>query len=174
MKYYDLLASHEVRSVLQSLGFGAGDGVVVDDARRAPAGVVCFVRGGSLELNRLVVRSKAHVLLDPIADGKMSVDSAVVQVAKDNGVAFGISLAQFLRVSRSRRAHLINAYRRLVQLCTRMGARIVLVSDARDAFGIRSPVQLVSLGVLLGLSVNQAKWSVSEVPAYLLGEVSVK
>ncbi len=125
-------------------------------------------RGGSLDENRKIVRSKAQVLLNPITSGKLTVDSAVVEIAKQRGVAIAISFRQFLVASRFKRARLISAYSKLIQLCLKMKVRVILVSDARDAWEARAPEQLIALGVLLGLNPQQAKWAIAKAPAALL------
>ncbi len=125
-------------------------------------------RGGSLDENRRIVRSKADVLLNPITSGKLTVDSAVVEIAKQRGVTIAIGFSQFLRASSLRRARLISAYGKLIQLCLKMKVRVLLVSDASSEWEARAPEQLIALGVLLGLSEQQAKWSITKVPAALV------
>ncbi len=125
--------------------------------------------GGTEEANRKAVRSRVPVLLDPLNGGKMAIDTATLQVAKDNDVTIGITFRQFLAAGRSKRIRLLVAYRKLVQLCLKKGNRILLSSGARDEMGLRTPQQLVAFGVFLGLSRQQAKWAISKVPEYLEG-----
>ena len=50
-------------------------------------------KGGTLELNRKIVRIKANqILLDPAAASKVF-DTAVAQIAKDNNVAIAFSVS---------------------------------------------------------------------------------
>jgi RNase P/RNase MRP subunit p30 len=100
----------------------------------------------------------------------MSVDTAVLQIAKDNDVSIGIGLRQFLESHGLRRVRLLVNYRKLVRLCVKMRNRVVIVSDARDEFQARPPLQLEAFGVWLGLTHPQAKWSLSEVPEYIVEE----
>ncbi|MCD6414390.1 MAG: hypothetical protein J7L23_02055 [Candidatus Diapherotrites archaeon] len=167
MVYYDLLAkTMKAREVAEELGFKTYPFVELQPEeldRAYDSTKVVFVRGGTLEQNKKIVRSPCDVILDAT-----SVDSAVVQVAIDNNVTFGISLHQFLYSKKLRRAKLIGFYTRLVKLYNNMGANIVLVSGATNNFEARPPEQLASLGMLLGQTKRQAKWSISKVPESII------
>ena len=146
--YYDMYA------------FKAGEGF----SRCEPAR---FRKGGPEEENRKAVRSRIPVLLDPIDSGKMTIDTATLQVAKDRDVTIGITFRQFLMASRFRRIRLLVAYRKLIQLCLKKKNRILLASGAKSEMELRSPEQLIAFGVFLGLTRQQAKWSITKVPEYL-------
>ncbi len=126
-----------------------------------------FIKGGSEEANRKAVRSRTQVLLDPLDSGKMTIDTASLQVAKDNDVTIGITFRQFLVASKFKRIRLIVAYRKLIQICLRKKNRILLSSGAENEWELRSPEQLIAFGVFLGLTRQQAKWSITKVPEYL-------
>lgn len=173
MSYYDLLAKTvKAREVAEQLGFKTYPFVDLQpnelDRAYDPEKVV-FVRGGTLEQNKKIVRSPCDIILDAL-----NVDSSIVQVALDNDVTFGISLHQFLYSKRLKRIKLIKAYRRLIKLYVDMGARILLVSGATNNFEARPPMQLASLGVFLGLTKQQAKWSISKVPEYIISKKKPK
>ena len=127
-----------------------------------------FRKGGSLDENRGIVRSDADVLLDPLDTGRLTVDSAVVEIARQRGVAIAISFRPFLVASRMKRARLIAGYKKLVLLCLKGGVRPLLVSGAENEWEVRSPHQLIAFGALLGLSLDQAKWAITALPASLL------
>jgi len=150
MKYYDLLGKNVTKH-----GYEKADTKLN------------FVKGGSLEKNQKAVRSKIDVLLDPVSQ-KMSVDSAVVQIAKDNDITFGITLQQFLETRGFKRIRLIVNYRKVVAMCRKKKVRILLTTGAQEELDMRPPLQLASLGVLLGMTEQQAKWSISKVPEYLI------
>lgn len=143
--------------------FKAGEGF-------AKSTVPKYKKGGPEETNKKAVRSRIQVLLDPLDSGKMTIDTATLQIAKDNDVTMGISFRQFLIASRFKRIRLLVAYRKLIQLCLRKKNRILLTSGAENETELRSPEQLIAFGVFLGLTRNQAKWSISKVPEYLEGK----
>lgn len=149
VKYYDVFA------------FTASDGF-------SPAKPPHCAVGGTLEKNRKAIDSRVAVLLDP-NESRLELDTATLQVAKDNDVTIGITFRQFLAAGRFKRIKLLSSYRKLVQLCLRMGNRLVISSGAKDESELCTPEQLVAFGVFLGLTRQQAKWSISKVPEYLMG-----
>ena len=129
-----------------------------------------FRKGGTEEENRKAVRSRIPLLLDPMDSGKMTIDTASLQVAKDNDVTIGISFRQFLVAGRFKRIRLLVAYRKLIRLCLKKKNRVLLTSGAKSEMELRTPEQLIAFGVFLGLTRQQAKWSITKVPEYLEGK----
>lgn len=129
-----------------------------------------FKKGGTEEENKKIVRSRTDVLLDPLDSGKMSIDTATLQVAKDRDITIAISFRQFLTASRFKRIRLLVAYRKLIQLTKKKKNRVLLTSGAQNENEFCDPEQLIAFGVFLGLSRQQAKWSISKVPEYLEGK----
>ncbi len=134
----------------------------------SPAKPVKSTKGGTEEANKKIARSRTQVLLDPMDSGKMTIDTATLQVAKDNDIAIAVTFRQFLNASKFKRIRLIVAYRKLIQLCLKKKNRIILASGAEDEFELRSPEQLIAFGVFLGLTRQQAKWAISKAPEYVM------
>ena len=136
---------------------------------------VCFnelkiERGGTLKLNQKIIRKKGvQILLDPVTSKAKEFDTAIAQVAKDNGVAIAISLAQILDTQGLDRVRLLKNLFHVIKICKKMKNDVVLVSGARNIYELRSPRELASIGVLLGLTEAQALWAISEVPKAILG-----
>ena len=142
--------------------FKAGEGF-------SAAKPVKHTKGGTEELNKKIVRSRTRVLLDPMDSGKMAIDTASLQVARDNDIAIAVTFRQFLVASRFKRVRLLVAYRKLIQLCLKKKNRVILASGAENDFELRSPEQLIAFGVFLGLTRQQAKWAISKAPEYVMG-----
>ncbi|MFC2174618.1 RNase P subunit p30 family protein [archaeon] len=147
--YYDLFASKKAE------GF-------------SPAKPVKFKKGGSEEDNKKIARSRTQVLLDPLDSGKMTIDTATLQVAKDNDIAVAITFRQFLVAGKFKRIRLIVAYRKLIQICLKKKNRVILSTGAENDHELRSPEQLIAFGVFLGLTRQQAKWAISKAPEYVM------
>ena len=147
MKYYDLLGE-------------PGPGFEKSTAKLA------FAVPRDHEDAKQIVRTKGKILLNPPHG---TIDTAVLQVAKDNDITIALSLRQFLEASRYKRAKMATWYRKLMKLALKKRCRILLVTDAKDWQQVRTPLQLASLGSYLGMTPQQAKWSISQVPEYLLG-----
>lgn len=134
-------------------------------------GKINFVKGGELSLNQAIVRKRGvHVLLDPIGL-KSEFDSAVGQVANDRNVFIGISLRSVIETKPAHRPRIFSNLASMVEICKKFGNNIIIVSGARDVYGMRAPQDLAAIGSLFGLSRAQALWSISENPAALLGEL---
>lgn len=152
-KFYDIVHNKECLRLCEKLGF---ERVFTDRE-------IKIVRGGTLSKNRKIVRTKGiHVLLDPTTPKKLEFDSAVAQVAHDKDIAVGISLASLLETSGLDRVGLIRNLKFVIELCKKKNTEIVLISGANDVYGMRTPQDLASVGVMLGLTKPQALWSVSQ------------
>ena len=134
-------------------------------------GKLNFVRGGELSLNQAIVRKKGvNVLLDPIGL-RSEFDTAVGQIAKDNGVFIGIFLRNIIEAKHAQRPRLLSNLSSMVRICKKIGNDMIIVSGARDIYGMRAPEDLASIGPLVGLTRAQSLWAISENPAALLGEL---
>jgi len=60
------------------------------------------------------------------------------------------------------RVGLIRNLKFVIELCKKKNTEIVLISGANDVYGMRTPQDLASVGVMLGLTKPQALWSVSQ------------
>ena len=130
-----------------------------------------FVRGGELALNQAIVRKKGvNVLLDPIGL-KSEFDTAVGQIAKDYGIFIGISLKNIIETKHAHRPRLLSNLASMVEICKKIGNDMIIVSGARDIYGMRAPEDLASIGPLIGLTRAQSLWAISENPKALLGEL---
>lgn len=167
-KFYDLLALSE-----ECVDFGKGLGyekVCFQEANFSPKpkqGKINIVPGGSLEDNRAAVRNGlTHVLLDP--SEPKSFDISVANVAQQNGVCVGISLAGITEKHGAARVRHLRNMMFVVTLCKKAGVGFVIVSGSRNKHGMRTPMDLASVGELLGLTAAQSLWAVSQAPEAIL------
>lgn len=173
MNFYDLFVpSRKARKIVSSLGFEEPVSCRVIDSKNLdkayhPKALV-FCSGDSGKENKKIARSGVDVLIDPVVHYKRTIDSALMQIAKDNGVVVGISLSKMLEAKKKQRANLMKYYRLLVDLCHKVGTKILLTSGAKDEFQLRKPEQLVSYGKIFGLTKEQARWSLTEIPKSLM------
>lgn len=124
-----------------------------------------IVKGGPFEVNKAAVRKRGvDVLLDPVNVEEHNFDTAIANIARDNGVAIGISLNLILKTQGLNRIRLFRNMRAMLALCLKAGNEIVFVSGAHDTYGMRAPLELASIGILLGLDWPKALWCVSEAP----------
>jgi len=179
-KYYDLLTfSKECKSFGEQLGYDQVlfDEVNYQEPRKASEikpvkGKVNIVKGGSLEVNRAAVRDKrVQVLLDPVSADKKFFDTAVARIAKDNNITIGVSLASLLDTNGLMKVKLLRNITSMITICNKLSTRVVIVSGARNKWGMRAPQDLASIGSFIGLDEAQSLWTVSQAPEAIIEEV---
>ena len=120
-------------------------------------------KGGTLELNRKIVRTKTNkILLDPAATSKVF-DTAVAQIAKDNKIAIAFSISCFLKEKGINKVRLLKNMNESMAICLKMKNDIILCSNAVDEWQLKDKELLIGFGVLLGMTRNQAKWAINQV-----------
>ncbi|MCD6522321.1 MAG: hypothetical protein J7K68_01110 [Candidatus Diapherotrites archaeon] len=165
MRYYDILGADVKKFGFSEMPIPAR--IVSQKECAKTKDVITIVKGGTLDVNRKIVRSNCDVLLDPVGQ-KMEVDTAILRIAKERGITMGISLSQFFGTRGMRRIRMLHNYMNFIRLCNKIGSRVVLTTNASDISEQRQPIHLISFGVMLGMTKQQAKWSISMVPEYLV------
>jgi len=89
-------------------------------------------------------------------------------LAAENSVAIEINFREILLSSKNTRASIIHKIRENVKLCKKYKAPIIICSGAVTHWQLKDPKVLISMGVLLGLDLNEAKKAVSKVPENMI------
>ncbi|MBD3155292.1 MAG: PHP domain-containing protein [Candidatus Aenigmarchaeota archaeon] len=127
---------------------------------------VLLVKGGTLNLNRKAVETpEVDLLLHPEFERRDSgFNHTMAKLAKENKVAIEINFREILLSSKNTRAHIIHNISNNVKLCKKYKAPLIICSGAFSHLQMKDPKVLISMGKLLGLELNEAKKSLSEVP----------
>jgi len=148
---YDLV-SDELKSKASEMGF----------KKYLSEKDVKIKQGGSLELNRKIVRTKGvQVLLDPVSFTK-EFDTAVAQIAKDNNVSIAFSLNSVLNLKGVSQVLYLRNLKEAVKICLKQKNNILICSNARDESRLKDANVLIGFGMFLGMSKPQAKWSLNQ------------
>jgi ribonuclease P/MRP protein subunit RPP1 len=126
---------------------------------------------GSLINRDVVCNSKVDILLSPdsgvVKDYMHSRNSGLNDVfcklARKNAVAVGFSFSDVLNSSGVERALIIGRMMQNVSLCRKFKVPMVLGSFAFDEFEMRSPRDLISFGLTIGMTPDEAKRALSYV-----------
>ena len=154
---YDIV-SDELKSKAKEFGF----------AKYLSEKEVKIEEGGELELNRKIVRTKKiQVLLNPVSVTK-EFDTAVAQIAKDNEVTIGFSLNSVLKLKGVQQVLYLRNMKEAVKICLKMRNNIIICSDAKKETELKSSFALIGFGVFLGMTKQQAKWSLNQAYEMLL------
>ena len=168
--YYDLLAPDQ--EFAEKLGFSKIDVSKINYIEprsgndiKPQKNKINIIRGGDEKINQEAVRTRnVHVLLDPVNWEFGKFDTATANMAKKNNVAIGISHATFIEAKESQRVKLMLNLQRMVKVTNKIKNSIVIVSNSKGKYGMRAPLDLVGIGAFIGLTENQARWAISEVP----------
>jgi hypothetical protein len=89
------------------------------------------------------------------------VDQPLLRELKRRKVAVVLSVASLLARSGAERATLIGRWMDIIALCRKDGVRIVIASCAASPYGMRSPVDMRSIGIALGMHPMEAEAALS-------------
>jgi len=131
---------------------------------------VLLVRGSDLNLNRKAVQTKeVDILTHPEFNRKDSgFNHTMAKLAAKNKVAIEINFREILLSSKNTRSHIMHNISENVRLCKKYKTPIIICSGAVSHWQLRDPKILMSMGCLLGLELNEAKKTISEVPERII------
>jgi ribonuclease P/MRP protein subunit RPP1 len=131
---------------------------------------VLLVRGSDLNLNRKAVQTKeVDILAHPESKRKDSgFNHTMAKLATKNKVAIEINFREILVSSKNTRSYIMHKISENVKLCKKYKTPIITCSGAVTHWQLRDPKILISMGCLLGLELNGAKKSISEVPENII------
>ena len=136
-----------------------------------------LVSGGSEEINRAASECwEVDVLMHPekgsqrdLPDQKNSgLDHVTARFMAEKGIALGIDFSQLLNSYGMGRSLIMGRMRQNIMLARKYGTPIILASGASDKYGLRSPMDLYSVGISLGMDPGLAKKALSDYPAMLV------
>lgn len=131
---------------------------------------VLAVHGGDAAVNRAATGdTRVDVLAHPELNRTDSgLDHVMVQQAADNRVAVQVSLRRLLETRGKVRAHILSHLRRNVRLCQHVGAPVIASSGAQSVHQLRAPRELAAFPRILGMDLEEAFATVSDVPRAIL------
>ncbi len=131
---------------------------------------VLLVRGSDLNLNRKAVETpEVDILLHPEFERRDSgFNHIMAKLAAKNNIAIELNFRDILLSSKNTRAHIIHNMMKNVKLCKKYHVPIIICSGAMSHLQLKDPKILISMGCLLGLELNEAKKSLSEVPENII------
>ena len=131
---------------------------------------VLLVQGGDINLNRKAVETpEVDILLHP-EYGRIDsgFNHIMAKLAHENNVAIEIDFREILLSSKNTRVHILRNMMENIKLCKKFGAPIIICSGSISHLQMKDPKILISMGVVLGLELKEAKESVSKVPENII------
>jgi ribonuclease P/MRP protein subunit RPP1 len=134
---------------------------------------VLLVRGYDLALNRLAVETpEVDILTHPELNRKDSgLNHVLVREAAKNNVAVEINFRNILLSSKGSRSAVLKHIAQNIKLCKKYKAPIISCSGAISHWQLRDPKVLISMAMMLGLDIKQAKETVSAIPESIIKQI---
>ena len=92
----------------------------------------------------------------------------MVKLAKENNVAIEINFREILQSSKNTRSLIMRNIAENVKLCKKYKTPLIVCSGAVSHWQLKDPKVLIAMSHLLGLELNEAKKSLSEVPENII------
>ncbi len=130
--------------------------------------IIVAVQLGSIDMTNWVVEDKRvdFLTLDPSKDYKLRETTA--SIASNSATALEIQIAPLLNSSGLYRSKILKAYREAVMTAVGAGMGVVLSSGATHPMGLRSPLAMMHIGMLLGIDRPLVERAVHELPIYII------
>lgn len=122
-----------------------------------------IVEGGSEEKNRKAVEDKSiDILLSPekyaqndkLASRNSGLNQVLCKLANANKIAIGFSFSDLLNTKE--RSKVIGRWAQNIRLCRKYKVKMVLASFANNKWEMRSPKDLFSLALAMGMTGKEA------------------
>jgi ribonuclease P/MRP protein subunit RPP1 len=131
---------------------------------------ILLVRGGDLKLNRAAVETpQVDILTHPEYERNDSgLNHVLAKLASKNNVAIEINFREILATNGYHRAKVLKNIRQNIILAKKYNAPIILCSGAISHYELKDPYFMISMAVQLGMSLKEAKISISKVPEEII------
>jgi ribonuclease P/MRP protein subunit RPP1 len=131
---------------------------------------VLLVRGGDLKLNRLAVETpQVDILTHPDYERQDSgLNHILVRLAAKNEVAIEVNFREVLTTNGRTRSRILSNMKSNVTLAKKLHAPIIISCGAISHWELKSPQELISFGIELGLELDEAKATISRIPEDIL------
>ncbi|WP_457752112.1 Ribonuclease P protein component 3 [Thermococcus sp.] len=132
-----------------------------------------YVQGGDMRVNRFALETGVDALISPWLGRKdPGFDHILARIAARRNVAIGFSLAPLLTAKPYERVQLLRFMTKTWQLVDKYSVPRFITSSAKTRWEVRSPRDLMSLGMNLGMDIPQARASLNFYPRRILEGLS--
>ncbi|MCK4938625.1 MAG: ribonuclease P protein component 3 [Methanosarcinales archaeon] len=125
---------------------------------------IITIGGGNEDINRAAVENgKVDILSHPTAHGK-PLNHVLAKAAADNGVAVDFNMDALIIQKGGSRIKALAAMRQNLVLARKYGVPMVITSNARSHYDLRSPREMMALAMFFGMTQDEALHALSVVP----------
>ncbi|BAA30999.1 Ribonuclease P protein component 3 [Pyrococcus horikoshii] len=128
-----------------------------------------YVESNDLRVIRYSIEKGVDAIISPWVNRKdPGIDHVLAKLMVKKNVALGFSLRPLLYSNPYERANLLRFMMKAWKLVEKYKVRRFLTSSAQEKWDVRYPRDLISLGVVIGMEIPQAKASISMYPEIIL------
>ena len=125
---------------------------------------IIIVGGGSEEINRAALEDgKVDILTHSTSRG-FPLNHILAKAAADNGVALDFDPDTIIMQRGGNRIKILTAQRKNVQLARKYDVSMIITSNAKSHYDLRGPREMMALGMIIGMTQNEALQAHSSVP----------
>ncbi|NJE09722.1 Ribonuclease P protein component 3 [Thermococcus sp. MAR1] len=134
--------------------------------------VLLYVQGGDMRVNRAVLEAGVDALISPWLGRKdPGFDHILARIAARRNVAIGFSLAPLLGANPYERVQILRFMAKTWQLVDKYSVPRFITSSAETKWHVRSPRDLMGLGINIGMEIPKARASLNFYPRRILSRL---
>jgi len=130
--------------------------------------IIVATQLGSIDTTNWAVDDQRVDLLTFDSSKEHKLRETTASLASSSATALEIQIAPLLHSSGLQRSRILKLYRETVATAVDAGMEVVISSGAVHPMGLRSPVAMVHIGMLLGIERKLAERAIQELPAHLI------
>ncbi len=131
-----------------------------------------YVQGGDMRVNRMAIEARVDALISPwLGRRDYGFDHTLAGMASRRGVAIGFSLSPLLRANPYERALTLRFMAKVWELTKKYRVPRFITSSAESKWEVRSPRDLMSLGINIGMEIPEARASLNFHPRSILSRL---
>jgi ribonuclease P/MRP protein subunit RPP1 len=129
---------------------------------------IIIIGGGNEDINRAAVENgKVDILAHPAAHGK-SMNHVLAKAAADNGVAVDFNMDALIKQRGGSRIKVLASMRQNLMLARKYNVPMVITSNARSHYDLRSPREMMALAMFFGMTQDEALHALSVAPQNII------
>jgi len=137
---------------------------------------ILMVDGGNIKINRAACEDpRVDILANPYKSRRDSgINHIIARKAAENKVALEINLNHILKSRSVFRAKLMTNLREIIKLKHKFSFPVVTTSNANSIYDLRTPEDIITLLIYFGMSLQEAKDSLSIYPLEILEKNKIR
>jgi len=145
---------------------------LIREVKKRNLRVFIYVQGGDMRVNRFALEAGVDALISPWLGRKdPGFDHVLAKIAAKKGVAIGFSLSPLLTANPYERVQLLRFMTETWRLVDKYSVPRFITSSAESKWEVRSPRDLMSLGINIGMEMPKARAALNFYPRKILKKV---